>query len=147
MGSSTTATPTLDQEGAQRLLPAPPSSPYYQPSLIDLRSIARPSTGKPSCSHQLQNTAKKIQNLLANPTPSRAEKSVRRSLDSDFQDSQTGPSPSPEEHLGGEADQLWNTMATPVPSPSTPPKDWGSMFERFWKCSICILGLLYFDIF
>lgn len=88
--------------------------------MVDLRSIARPSTAKPSCAlraegeelvapetpvpapftppkpAQLEKTAHKINRLLANPTPSRApgiEKPVCRSLEGDFD--------SMEKHSGG----------------------------------------------
>ena len=90
--------PYLEESLGGKALPADSQavqSPYH--SVVDLRSVARPSTATPSCAMPvpIERTAAKMQRLLG-PTPPKATpskapeiaKPVRRSLDGEFQNSE-----------------------------------------------------------
>ena len=84
------ASPALDPTAAGMSKSLPAQRSPYAPSVVDLRSIARPcntpAPAKPSVC--LENTNAKIARLVAKPTPSKAPappKPVRRTLDMEFQ--------------------------------------------------------------
>lgn len=84
------ASPALDPTAAGMSKSLPAQRSPYVPSVVDLRSIARPcnTPGPAKPSACLENTNAKIARLVAKPTPSKApalSKPVARTLDAEFQ--------------------------------------------------------------